>query len=315
MNPDIHLKAEPVITPDHAAGGRSFDFEVVVVAYRSRTLVEGLLSRLPAGLPVVIADNAHGADGLDDLAARRPARYLDGPGKGFGAAANLAARSSAYEYLVFVNPDSSPAVAQLDALVADLRRDRSLAVVSAMTLRPDGRVELGTGGWEPTVRRALVHAVGLHKLFPTAGLWARPQPGEAIELDWVNGACLAVRRSQFLELGGFDETFFLYNEDVALCRAVREAGLRHRIRTDLLVPHLGAGSGDGKARMLQQRGASLVAYARRHNSSRMVLGLKAALTMGSIPRWALNRVRGRRGQAAEHLAYVRGLWFGPADLS
>lgn len=289
-------------------------YEVVVVAYRSAPLVEALLRALPAAQPVVVVDNAHGVDGLADVVAGFPAaRYLDGPGAGFASGANLGARTSGHDVVVFVNPDSSPRAEQLDALVDDLAADPGLAAVSATTVLPDGRVEIGVGGWEPSVRRALVHAVGAHRLLPTGGLWARPVPGEPLELDWLSGACMAVRRDVFLRLGGFDETFFVYNEDVAFGRSVREAGLRQRLRTDVLVPHLGGGSGEGKTRMLRLRGASLMRYVRRHNGRLATQGIRLALTAGYAPRWVLCRVQGHRGQADEHAAYVAGLWFGAPD--
>lgn len=284
------------------------------MAYRSAPLVTALLESLPADQPIVVVDNAHGVDGLAAAVAAHPAaRYLDGPGAGFASGANLGVRSSTHDVVVFVNPDSFPTAAHLDALVADLAADPGLGAVSATTVLPDGRVEIGVGGWEPSVRRALVHAVGAHKLLPHGGLWARPVPGQPIELDWLSGACMAVRRSTFLALGGFDEEFFVYNEDVAFGRTVREAGLRQRVRTDLLVPHLGGGSGEGKTRMLRLRGASLHRYVRRHNSAVATFGIRAALTAGYGPRWLLARVRGQAGQAAEHAAYVAGLWLGAPD--
>lgn len=289
-------------------------YEVVVVAYRSAALVTALLESLPADQPVVVVDNAHGVDGLEAAVAARPAvRYLDGPGAGFASGANLGVRTSTHDVVVFVNPDSFPTPAVLDALVDDIVADPGLAAVSATTVLPDGRVEIGVGGWEPSVRRALVHAVGAHKLAPLGGLWARPVPGQPLELDWLSGACMAVRRSTFLELGCFDEEFFVYNEDVAFGRSVREAGLRQRIRTDLLVTHLGGGSGEGKTRMLRLRGASLHRYVRRHNSAASTFGIRAALSLGYAPRWLIARVRGQGGQAAEHAAYVTGLWFGAPD--
>lgn len=291
-------------------------YEIVVVAYRSAALVTALLESLPADQPVVVVDNAHGADGLDEaLTAHPAARYLDGPGTGFAAGANLGAGTSSADVVVFVNPDSSPTSGVLDALVDDIVADPGLAAVSATTVLPDGRVEIGVGGWEPSVRRALVHAVGAHRLLPLGGLWARPVPGRPIDLDWLCGACMAVRRSTFLELGGFDEEFFVYNEDVAFGRSVREAGLRQRIRTDLLVTHLGGGSGEGKTRMLRLRGASLVRYVRRHNSAAATFGIRAALSVGYAPRWLLARLRGQSALAAEHAAYVTGLWFGAPDHS
>ena len=289
------------------------DLEVVLVAYRSAALVERLLTDLP-GLPVVVVDNARGADGLADVVARSPgARYLDGPGRGFASGANAGARSSDRDVVVFVNPDSSPTAEQIRDLAAEVAADPGLGAVSATTVLPDGRVEIGVGGWEPTVRRALVHAVGAHKVLPTGGLWARPVPGRPLELDWLSGACMAVRRETFLALGGFDESFFVYNEDVAFGRSVREAGLRNRIRTDVLVPHLGGGSGEGKTRMLRLRGASLVRYVRRHNGAATTLGVRAALTLGYGPRWLLARARRRDALAAEHAAYVTGLWRGAPD--
>lgn len=314
------MSADPPALDPTATGPdprtRGLDYEIVLVAYKSAGLVRALLDALP-GRPVAVVDNGRGVDGLAEVVAGRPGvRYLDGPGRGFASGANLGASTSTHDIVIFVNPDSSPTPEILDALAADVAADPGLGAVSATTVLPDGGVEIGVGGWEPTARRALVHAVGAHKVFPTAGLWARPVPGQPIELDWLSGACMAVRRSTFADLGGFDEQFFVYNEDVAFGRSLREAGLRQRVRTDLLVPHLGGGSGDGKTHMLRLRGASLVRYVRMHHPASTVLGIRLALSAGYAPRYVLARARGRTGLAAEHAAYVTGLWRGaPAGTS
>jgi GT2 family glycosyltransferase len=293
---------------------RHWDYEVVLVTYHSRPLVEALLARLPADIPVVIVDNSQGADGMAELTRDLAAvRYLSGPGRGFAVGANLGAFSSAYERVVFVNPDSMPSVGQIDSLVADLDRDPLLAAVGAMTLQPDGRAEL-SGGWEPSPARALVHALGVHKIFRTAGLWARPVPGRALRLDWMAGSCMAVPLRMFRELGGFNESYFVYGDDVEFGRAIREAGLHQRIRTDLCVPHLGAGSGESKERMLQFRGASMVRYLRRHNSAMRANAIRMLLTAGMVARYPMCRLRGRHAQAQEHAAYLRGLWAGAPPL-
>jgi GT2 family glycosyltransferase len=255
-------------------------------------------------------------DGVHELCGSRTAtRYLAGPGQGFARAANLGARTSQARYVVFVNPDSAPTVEQLDALVSDLEADDRLAAVGATTVLPGGRVELGVGGWEPTLGRALAHAVGVHALFRRAGLYARPVPGRPLELDWLSGACLAVPRQRFLDLGGFDEGFFVYNEDMAYGRRVREAHLRLRLRTDLLVPHLGGGSGEAKPRMFQMRGASMAQYVAAHNGAGTVLGVRLALSAGTGVRWTASTLRGRRSLARAHAAYLRGLWRGAPDLT
>ncbi|MDQ1286683.1 MAG: N-acetylglucosaminyl-diphospho-decaprenol L-rhamnosyltransferase [Actinomycetota bacterium] len=294
----------------------AFTYEVVLVTYRSRDLAAEMFERLPDDVRIVVVDNSKGVDGVPELVAGRPgARYLEGAGEGFARAANAGARTSTADVVLFLNPDTTPAVEQLEALVADLAADPGLGAVAATTVRPDGRVELGVAGWEPTAKRAFVHAVGLHTVFRSSGLYARPTPYRPIRVDWMTGACLAVPRERFLALGGFDEGFFLYNEDMAYGRRVRLAGLRQRLRTDVLVPHVGGGSGAARTRMFQMRGASMVAYVADHNPPSTVLGLRIALSLGTLARSFVARARGNSDLAAEHRAYVRGLWSGAPDMS
>jgi N-acetylglucosaminyl-diphospho-decaprenol L-rhamnosyltransferase len=295
---------------------RTLTYEVVLVTYKSRALAAAMFGRLPDDVHVVVVDNSQGVDGVPELVAgRKNARYLDGAGQGFAKAANAGARTSTADVVLFLNPDTEPTPAQLTALVDELAADPGLAAVSATTVRPDGRVELGVGGWEPTARRAFVHALGLHVWFPSAGLYARPVPNVPMELDWLTGACLAVPREQFVALGGFDEGFFVYNEDMAYGRRLRLAGLRQKLRTDVLVPHVGGGSGGARTRMFQMRGASMIAYVGDHNSAGTVLGVRVALSVGTLARAAVARARGHRTLAAEHRAYVKGLWTGAPDMS
>jgi N-acetylglucosaminyl-diphospho-decaprenol L-rhamnosyltransferase len=287
------------------------DLELVLVTYFSRELVADLLPRLPQDAPLVVVDNSQGADDVEGLLAGRPhSRYLTGEGQGFARAANLAARTSTRPYLVFLNPDTHPTYDQLTALVDDLVEDDTLAAVAATTVAPDGRVELGVGGWEPTLRRTVVYATGLHARLPLAGLYARPEPGRQIELDWLTGACMAVPRERFLSLGGFDDSFFLYNEDMSYGRQLREAGFRLRLRTDLLVPHAGGGSGAPKPVMLQMRGASMVDYLSRHNPPATVQLMRLTLSAGALGRALVCVLRGRGAAARGFWAYTRGLWRG-----
>ena len=301
------------MSDEQPSQGSTWSFELVLVSYYSHDQLEQLFATLPADLPVVVVDNAKGADHVDKLVTSRPnGRYIDsGGGKGFAKAANMGVRSSRYEYVVLGNPDSRPTVEVMRTLVADLENDPELVTSAATMQGHDGRPEIGNGGWEPTPRRVLMHVLGAHKILPTAGLFARPKPGEQLNPDWLTGACMAVRRSTFLELGGFDETFYVYNEDMALGRAIREAGLRQKLRTDLLVPHGAGSSGAAKTWMLQMRGASMVRYMRKHNPPGRVNVMRSMLVAGYAGRSVISRVRGRKASAEEHAAYIKGLLVGP----
>lgn len=282
------------------------DYEVVLVTYHSRGQLEGFLESVRDDQRIVVVDNASGADDVGELLEPlERARLLDGRDVGFARAANLGALSSEAEFVVFANPDSRPTPEVWDALVADLRADPTLGSVAAATTGPTGEIELGVGGWEPTPRRVFVYASGLHVLWRRAGVYAKPSPGESIELDWITGACLAVRREVFERLGGFDEAFFVYNEDMAFGRSLREAGYGQRLRTDILVPHATGGSGGG-TRMPQQKGASMARYlTTRHG--RVSSGImRGCLAGGSLLRAAVATVR-RNPARAHHVAYAKGV--------
>jgi N-acetylglucosaminyl-diphospho-decaprenol L-rhamnosyltransferase len=312
---DVQVSArDDTAAPDHDLTAPGY--ELVIVSYHSRPQIEGLLAGLPADLPLVIVDNASGRDGLADLVRDRPnGRYLDGGGHGFAAAANLGARSTDYEYVIFVNPDCRPSPEDLKALVSRVAETPNLASSAATMVSVDGAVEIGCGGWEPTVRRAVVHAVGLHKLLPEAGLFARPRAYLPLTVDWTTGACMAVRVSTFLGLGCFDERFYVYNEDVAFGRTVRQKGLSQSLRTDILVPHGAGGSGAPSREMLRLRGASMARYVSQYNTPGTARLIRISLAVGYLTRLAEQLVARNRPRALEHYYYVLGILTGRATVA
>ena len=280
--------------------------EIVLVSYRSRQHVEELVAGWPAELAVVVVDNARGADGLEEFAAEHPnVRYLDGGGQGFGRAANLGAFSTEQEFVVFVNPDCRPSVDDLESLVAGLAGDPGAASHAATMTGHDGSIEAGVGGWEPSLRRLLVHALGIGSLVPTGGLFAFPKPGEHLEVDWTTGACMAVPAVRFRELAGFDETFYVYAEDVSFGRSARLAGLRTVLREDVLVRHGSGSSGAPSLEMLRLRGASFAGYLTRYHRAK-AWPMRALMALGAAIRGLAALVRGRRDVAAQQWAFIVG---------
>jgi GT2 family glycosyltransferase len=284
------------------------DIEVVLVTYRSAEHVETLLDGWPEELAVTVVDNSGPDPALAQLVQNRQhGRYLEGGGQGFARAANLGARSASRDYLVFVNPDSRPTAQDLLGLVTGLATDESAAAHAGTLLESRGRAEIGAGGWEPSIRRTAVHASGLHKWLPTAGLFARPTPGRPVDVDWVCGACLAVRATQFLELGGFDETFFVYSEDVSFGRRARAAGLQSVLRPDVMVPHAAGSSGAPSTEMLRMRGASFASYVRRYHTPTRAVIMRALFAGGVLLRAVRHSIRRDHAEVRLQLAMTRGL--------
>lgn len=289
-------------------------FEAVIVSYHSRGPIEQLLALLPADLPVALVDNARGADALAELCRDHPhRRYVDtGGSAGFARAANLGVRTSSFDYVVLLNPDTRPSLDVIQRLVLDVVSDPECVSSSALNVSGDGRSELGAGGWEPSLRRALVHAAALHKVFPRSGLFARPKRGEDIQVDWVAGSCMALQRDRFLTLGGFDERYYVYSEDVAFGRTVRQRGLHERLRTDLTVEHDSAGSGAPSLEMMRLRGASMARYLRHTRAAAPAYAVVGIVGGGYVVRALAQQVLGHGDRAREHWAYVRGAFTGRA---
>jgi GT2 family glycosyltransferase len=284
------------------------DIEAVLVTYRSHEHVRALLALWLDELAVTVVDNSGPDPALAELiASREHGRYLVAGGQGFARAANLGARSASRNYLVFVNPDSRPTAQHLLALVTGLAADQGAAAHGGTLVDPSAEVEIGAGGWEPSVRRTAVHATGLHKWLPTSGLFARPEPGKEVDVDWVCGACLAVRTAQFVELGGFDETFFVYSEDVSFGRRARAAGLESVLRPDVLIPHAAGSSGAPSSEMLRMRGASFASYVRRYHSPIRAAVMRGLFAAGLLLRTVRHGIGCNWAEARLQLAMTRGV--------
>ncbi|SNV22356.1 dTDP-Rha:alpha-D-GlcNAc-pyrophosphate polyprenol, alpha-3-L-rhamnosyltransferase [Dermatophilus congolensis] len=290
------------------------DFEVVLVTYKSREHVEELVAGWPEELPIAIVDNGQGIDGLDQWARKHPnVRYLDGGNVGFARAANKGAFTSSAPFVVFVNPDSRPTMSDMQALVDGLAVD-VLAASHAATMVSTNGVEMGVGGWEPTVPRTIVYAAGLHKRFPKAGVYAKPEMGENVSVEWTTGACMAVRTEQFRRLEGFDESFYVYSEDMSFGRRAREAGLAEVLRSDVIVPHGAGNSGAPSKEMLRLRGASFTNYVKRYHTGPEAKVMRGAMLGGYALRAARELARGDRPLAKLYVEYAKGVATGRANV-
>jgi len=225
---------------------------VIVVAYRSEdslpALIGSVMDATARNVEVVIVNN-----GPEPLAAppspgaRVSLRVIESGGNpGFGTATNLgvAASATATPWIAIVNPDVVLGTGSLDTLIELASRDTRIAMAGPRILTP-------TGAIYPSARRlpSLRHGIG-HALFGTVwrtNPWTRRYVADrsaATERDagWLSGACFVIRSEVFESLGGFDESYFMYFEDVDLAARVVKAGLRIRYLPQADVMHIGGAS-------------------------------------------------------------------------
>jgi GT2 family glycosyltransferase len=207
----------------------------VIVNYQSYGELQSCLASLDRAceaIYVVVVDHASDAAAADAITTAFPAvrllRLADN--KGFAAGINQGARETDSTFLLLLNPDC---VIEPDAscrLAACIESRDSVAVAGPRIRNADGSVQqsarrfpnfttaiAGRSSW--LTRVAPRNPLSRHNLLVPVSPSARP-----VEVDWVSGACMLVRRDAFELIGGMDEGFFLYWEDADFCRRLKQAG-------------------------------------------------------------------------------------------
>ena len=250
----------------------------VVVNYESGPSLARCVADLHAvGLrELVVVDNGSDDGSLTAALNAVPGLQVIVPGRnlGYGAAANRGVAASTAPYVLVCNPDLEVPVDAVAALVAALDSDPDCALAGPLVRTPAGERY-------PSARRfpTLVDAAGhaLLGLFAPDNRFTRSyQQSEldtaAIEVrtvDWVSGACFLVRRTAFEAVGGFDESYFMYAEDVDLCWRLGRAGWRVAYAPTAEVTHLQGRSTDRHPyRMILEHHRSLLRFASRSSTGR-----------------------------------------------
>ena len=280
------------------------DASAVVVSYNSATYLPDCLRSLRSEgvADVVVVDNASSDGSVEVAGAVDPeARVIEtGANLGFGSAANRGVAATLSEYVLILNPDTVVEPGTVKALSEAFDRDPGLAVVGPRMENLDGTVY-------PSVRRfpALGVAAGhafLGLVWPANPYtrryrmldWNHDHP--AADVDWVGGACVLVRRAAFDVVGGFDEAYFMYVEDVDLCWRLGQAGWRIGYEPAGRVVHaLGGSSRLVPYRMIAEHHRSLLRFVSKSTEGprrAMVPVVAAGLAVRTLAAWAHHALGG-----------------------
>jgi GT2 family glycosyltransferase len=261
---------------------------VVIVSYNTRALLLECLESLrlvTCPLEIVVVDNASGDGTVAAVRERRPdvAVIANGENLGFSKANNLGIRATKAPYVLVLNSDAAvrPGAVETLADILDARAD--VAVVGPRTVSPDGSIQVSFGPdltpWNEWRQGRLVRAVKARE--PAALRRAEALASREHDPDWVSGSCFLARREVLDRVGGFDEAFFLYEEDVDLCRRVRQAGFRVLFtpRAEVL-HHLGRSMEQASNRARAEYRRSHLLYYEKHRGPLTVLFLRLWMALG-----------------------------------
>jgi hypothetical protein len=270
---------------------------IIVVSFNTRDLLRECLTslreecaRLPEGVSaeILVVDN-----GSRDGSAEMVAAEFSGSGVaarlirsdvnlGFGVANNRAIEAAQGRYLVLLNSDAFFHSGALARAIAHMEADASAGVGGAQLVGRDG-------AWQPAARmfpgilRDAFVLTGLASRFPCSRFFSAAErtwadPAAPADVDWVTGAFMILRREALAKTGLFDPAFFLYCEEVDLCRRIKRAGFHVRYWPDIVVTHVHGESSrlvhaqvfsENESQVVLWRMRSTLLYYRKHHGAKV----------------------------------------------
>ena len=282
-----------------AASEKAPTVAVVTVSFGSGAVLPQFIESITAASakPVlaIVADNKPDGDELvQRQSERHGARYLAlSSNRGYGGAVNAASAElpASVRWILVSNPDVVLSANAIDILVAAGEDDETIAAVGPC-IRGAGGELYPSARAVPSLRTGIGHALFVNMW--AANPWTRAYRKETEEqphrrdAGWLSGACLLVRRSAFDQIGGFDEGFFMYFEDVDLGHRFGKAGFRNVYEPAANVVHTGAHSTTSdSANMVRVHHESARRFLGKKYAGRLLWPVRATLRAGLAVRSAL----------------------------
>ena len=214
------------------------DLSIIIVSYNVKDYLRGAIASVERSLAVggltgeiLVVDNASSDGSAAMMRSEFPNVRLFDPGEnlGFGRANNLALREAKGEYMLLLNPDTIVGEDTLRTMVDFMREHPEAGLAGCKLLNGDGTFQLSCRRGFPTPWASFTKLFGLARFFPSSRLFARYNltylPVDATyEVDALGGAFMMLSRTAYDATRGFDESFFMYGEDLDLCYRAKQAG-------------------------------------------------------------------------------------------
>lgn len=230
------------------------DVSIVIVNYNSAALLRDCLKSVLAShtrfrYEVLVVDNASQENlgpVVDEFRDR--VRFQFNPTNlGFGRGVNAALRTATGRYILVLNPDTELETSTIENAVAAADARPDVGILGCKILNTDGSFQLACRRSIPLPQDALFRFAGLSRLFPQSRRLARYNltfsgENEGAEVEAISGSFMLLRRAALDQCGLFDESFFLFGEDLDLCLRVRQAGWKVLYDPGACIVHHRAGS-------------------------------------------------------------------------
>ncbi|MCA2005282.1 MAG: glycosyltransferase [Ignavibacterium sp.] len=214
------------------------DLSIIIVNYNVKEYLKNLLHSIKKAsqnlsTEIFVVDNASDDGSVEMIREKFPEVKLIANEKnlGFGKANNLALKEANGKFLLLINPDTLVAEDTFSKLIEFFESHPDAGMVGCKILNPDGTLQLACRRSFPGPWTSFTKVTGLSSLFPKSKLFARYNltyldENQTYEVDAISGSFMMMRKEVYDKVGGFDEQFFMYGEDLDLCYRIQKAGYK-----------------------------------------------------------------------------------------
>ena len=295
---------------------------VVLVTYESAADLAACLATLPAAtgpheLEVLVVDNAS-RDGSAEIARGLGVKVLENPANlGLSRAIDIGAAATGAPWLLLVNPDTRLAPGSLARMLATATADPAIGCGGPHLRNSDGS-EYPTGRRFPSILVGAVHAA-LGTVWPGNPATrhyhlADLDRSRPVQVDWVSGACMLLRREAYEAAGRFDAGYFMYFEEMDLCLRLARKGWRVVYDPGAEVTHiLGGSTRSAPYRKVWNHHRSALRFYRRRYAGDPRLLLAPLVALFLVLRGLVSLLRTALSRARAHSPGARPEPPGPPD--
>lgn len=294
--------------------------DIGIISYNTCALLRSCLRSVSVQSPehLVVVDNGSSDGSIEMVRSEFPEAKLvvNAANSGFGAAVNQAVSNTSSEFVLILNADTVLHPGAADSLAAYLREHSQVALAGPRLANPDSTLQRSCRRFPGSLPWLLDNNIGVRltrRLPPLRNVclcaWRHDT---ARSVPWVIAAAIAIRRQAFEQVGGFDEAFFMYCEEIDLCYRLRRAGWDIHFAPVTTVTHAGgASTTQFRARMAHEVITSTMRFYRRHYTGLRLASLILLLRCILLARLFRDQMKAMFSHAPQQRAVARemaGVW-------
>lgn len=255
------------------------DISFIVLNYKSEQYLPGCVQSLEKSVgnlsyEIIIINND--SEQISSITPSDTVKIVNNnTNEGFAKACNQGANIASGNTLFFINPDTEVFFGTFDKLLENFS-DESVGIIAPKLLLPSGEVQPWSSGFSVTLLDILRNNFGWIR---NKKLWNKDS---SVFVDWTSGAAFAINKDLFENVSGFDENFFMYFEDVDLCKRISKLKKKILVSPSMQILHFGGKSYLDKKRQKEEYYASQDYYFKKHFGTVELFLLKSLRMLSGI---------------------------------